>query len=114
MELRRIKASDMGAVCKIIKGIGIKEFKESLNIDDLNGNVEKIGVEVVFGIATTIVENMPKAQRDIDLFLASLTGQEIQEIQEMNFDEYGELIIQVVTKKEFQDFFKRVMKLFNR
>lgn len=38
----------------------------------------------------------------------------LAEIKKMPFADYGELIIEVVTKKEFQDFFKRVMKLFSR
>lgn len=113
-ELRELKSSDMGQVCKIIKAIGIKEFKESFNVDDIKGgNVEAVGFEVMFGIATTVIENIPKAQKDIDSFLASITGMKVAEIQDMNLGDYGDLIVQVVGKKEFKDFFSHAMKLFN-
>lgn len=115
MELRELKASDMGAVCKIINGIGLKEFKNSFDVENIkSANVEQVGFEVMFGIATTVIENIPKCQKDIDAFLASLTNTKVSDIQNMNFGEYGDLIIQVVTKQEFKDFFGHVLRLFNQ
>lgn len=114
-ELRPLVASDMGAVCKIISAIGIRQFKECFKVDDIKGKkVDDVGYEVVFDIAGIVISNIPKAQKDIDTFLASVTGTSTKEIQEMPFADYGELVMQVVTKEEFQDFFKRVVKLFNR
>lgn len=123
-ELRPLVASDMGSICKIITAIGIRQFKECFNVDqlleDLEGkeekeiNLEKIGFNVVFDIAGIIIANIPKAEGEIQAFLASLTGLKQQEIKNIPFADYGEMIIEVVTKEEFQDFFKRVMKLFDR
>lgn len=123
-ELRPLVASDMGSICKIITAIGIRQFKECFNVDqllkDMEGkeekeiNLEKIGFNVVFDIAGIIIANIPKAEGEIQAFLASLTGLKQQEIKNIPFADYGEMIIEVVTKEEFQDFFKRVMKLFNR
>ena len=115
MELRELKASDMGAVCKIMSAIGVKEFKscfENVDVKDQK-NVEAIGVSIAFEIAGIIIEHIPQAQKDVDTFLASLTGQKVSDIQNLTLADYGELIIQVVTKEEFKDFFNRVMKLFN-
>lgn len=116
-ELRPLVASDMGAICKIITAVGVRQFKECFNIDQIKGedvDVEKIGFGVMFDIAGIIISNIPKAEGEIQTFLASLTGMKLQEIKNMPFADYGEMIIDVVTKEEFQDFFKRVMKLFNR
>ena len=114
-ELRPLIASDMGAICKIITAIGIRQFKECFKVDDFKGkNEEQIGFGVVFDIAGIIIANMPKAEEEIHAFLASLTGKKVSEIKKMQFADYGELIMQVVMKEDFQDFFKRVMKLFNR
>ena len=68
---------------------------------------------VVFDIAGIIISNIPNAENEIQSFLASLTGMTVPAIKNMPFADYGELIIEVITKQEFQDFFKRVMKLFN-
>lgn len=120
-ELRPLVASDMGSICKIITAIGIRQVKECFNVDQLlegkeekEINLEKIGFNVVFDIAGIIIANIPKAEGEIQAFLASLTGLKQQEIKNIPFADYGEMIIEVVTKEEFQDFFKRVMKLFNR
>ena len=115
-ELRPLVATDMGAICKIINAIGVRQFKECFNLDDFKGekNVEKIGVSVMFDIAGIVIANIPKAEADIQAFLASLTGKAKAEIAMMPFAEYGELIIAVVMKEDFRDFFKRVMKLFNQ
>lgn len=115
-EMRKLKSSDLGIVCKILSGIGVKEFKTCFNIQDFknnNKNPEQLGMNVVFDIGGIIIENIPKVQKDIDCFIASLIGQDIQQVQDMDFAEYGSLIIEIVAKEEFKDFFKSVMKLFN-
>ena len=115
MEIRELKATDMGAVCKIISSIGIRQFKDCFNVDDLKGgNVEQIGVGIAFDMVGIIMENIEKAQIHIDEFLASLTGQEVSDIQEMSLADYSKLIYDIVTRDEFKDFFKLAMKLFNQ
>lgn len=112
-ELREIKSSDLGIVCKILSNIGAKEFN---NIDiPIGENVSQaeLGTAIIFGIGSIIIENLPKTQKDIDTFLASLTGMKVVEIQNMNLGDYGELIFTVIKKEEFQDFFSHVWKLFN-
>lgn len=114
-ELRPLMASDMGAICKIITAIGIRQFKECFKLEDFQGgNAEQIGFGVVFDIAGIIISNIPKAEEEIQAFLASLTGMKVAEIKKLPLADYGELIMDVVMKEDFQDFFKRVMKLFNR
>ena len=114
-ELRSLVASDMGAICKIISAIGIKQFKECFKVEDFqNGNLEQVGFGVIFDVAGIIISNIPKAEDEIQTFLASLTGMKVAEIKKLPFADYGEMIMEVVMKEDFRDFFKRVMKLFNR
>ena len=113
--LRNLVATDMGAICKILTAIGVRKFKECFNVQDLKEkNVEAIGFSVIFDIAGIVIENIPKAEKEIQEFLASMTGMKVSDIQKLPFADYGEMIIEVVMKEDFQDFFKRVMKLFNR
>lgn len=114
-EVRPLVATDMGAICKIISAIGIRQFKDCFKVDDFkNGNVEEIGFNVLIDIGGIIISNIPKAEDDIQAFVASVTGLKISEVKALPFADYGELIVQIVTKEDFKDFFKRVMKLFNR
>ncbi len=114
-ELRPLVASDMGAICKIITAIGLKELKKCFNPQDFTGkDVEAVGVGVFFDIAGIVISNIPKAEEEIQSFVASVTGMKVAEVQKMPFADYGELVVQIVMKDDFQDFFKRVMKLFNR
>lgn len=114
-EIRPLVATDMGAICKIITAIGIRQFKECFKVEDFkNGNVEEVGFGVVFDIAGIIISNIPKAEDDIQTFIASVTGLSLTEVKGLPFADYGELIVKIVAKDDFQDFFSRVMKLFNR
>lgn len=114
--LRPLVASDMGAICKIITAIGIRQFKDCFKLDDLKkgDNVEELGFGIVFDIAGIILANFPKAEEEIQAFLASVSGKKVSEIKQMPFADYGEMIMEVVMKEDFKDFFKRVMKLFNQ
>jgi len=114
-EVRPLMATDMGAICKIISAIGIRQFKDCFKVDDFkNGNVEEIGFNVLMDIGGIIISNIPRAEDDIQAFVASVTGLKISDVKALPFADYGELIVQIVTKEDFKDFFKRVMKLFNR
>lgn len=134
-ELRPLVASDLGTVCKIISKIGVRQFKECFNVDQIkesmksdedesketedseeakDAKLESIGFGVVFDIAGIIISNIPVAEADIQKFIASLTGLSVQQVKALPLADYGEIILDVITNEDFKDFFKRVMKLFNR
>lgn len=128
-ELRELKSTDLGAICKIIMAIGIKEFKNILadeNIKalieeskaegkvDKNGKVDReaVGFGIIFDVASIIISNIPKAEKEIQSFAASVAGMKITEIQELSFADYGEMLMKIVMKDDFKDFFGRAIKLF--
>lgn len=124
-ELRPLVASDLGMVCKIISEIGVRQFKECFNVDQIKEGMEEdgeakdtklesIGFGVVFDIAGIVISNIPEAEADIQKFIASLTGLNVMQVKALPLADYGEIILDVVTNEDFKDFFKRVMKLFNR
>lgn len=119
-ELRPLVATDMGSICKILSAIGIRQLKTCFDANKFKRkdkgqkvNLEAVGFEVAMDLVGIIIENIPKAETDIQMFLASLTGMKLMEVKNLPFADYGELILRVVTKEDFQDFFKRVMKLFD-
>ena len=76
--------------------------------------LESIGFSVVFDIAGIVISNIPAAEADIQKFIASLTGLSVPQVRALSLADYGEIILDVATNEDFKDFFKRVMKLFNR
>lgn len=74
----------------------------------------KAGFDMIFDIAGIIISNYPKAEKGIQMFAASLTGMKLSEVEKLPFADFGELIMEIVMKEDFQDFFGRVLKLFNR
>jgi len=114
--LRPLVASDFGAICKIISAIGIREFKGCFKVEGIKDkqNMEAIGIDVFFDIAGIIIGNVPRAEKEIQAFVASLTGMQQAEVEKMPFADYGELIVDIVMKEDFRDFFGRVTKLFSR
>ena len=75
-ELRALAASDLGMVCKIISEIGVRQFKECFNVDQIKEGMEEdgeakdtklesIGFGVVFDIAGIVISISPDAEADI-------------------------------------------------
>lgn len=114
-KLRPLVATDMGSICKIITAVGVRQFKEAFKQEDIEGkSVRAAGIDVLLGIAGIAFSNIPKAEEEIQTFVASVTGMSLAQVRQLPFADYGEIILDIVTKQEFQDFFGRVMKLFNR
>ena len=126
-EMRNLQATDIFSVVKILNGIGLKNIKEAINIEELNGirkrmvednsedNSEKVysqvGVKVVMSIATVILENLPKIENDLYTFVGSVIGIKTKDVAKMDMGEFMDLLIAIIQKEEFKDFFKRASKL---
>lgn len=123
-ELRTLCAEDVFPMFKIISKIGIKEFKSCFESEDVkeaiksatNGetqaDLEVIGLGVALEIASVIMANIPQAKEDIYLFLEQISGMSKDDIRKLPISTFTEMIIDVVKKEEFKDFFGVVSKLF--
>ena len=125
-ELRNLTADDMFPMFQIISKIGIKEFKscfESENVKKLvaemaSGKTSKddlkatVGVTVAFDLASVILSNLPNCKDAIYQLLAQLSGMSTKEVGKLPMPVFMEMIIDVIKKKEFADFFQAAVKLF--
>lgn len=125
-ELRRLTADDVFPMFQIISKIGIKEFKKCFESPEVMQMVKdaassgkdmeavkgSVGVAVVLDIAGIIVSNLGSCKNDIYQFLAQLSGMIVKDIAELPMVTFFEMIIDVVKKDEFKDFFQVVAKLF--
>lgn len=119
--LRELKAKDIAPMASILSKIGLKEIKECFNPDDIQElasgkSAEEaaaaVGLTIFADIAGVIFDNYEKCQDDIFRLLASLSGKSKEEIASLPMDSFAEMIIDVIKKEEFKDFFKVVSKLF--
>ena len=113
--LRSLEAKDAFIVSKILSQIGLKEFKEVFDLKVFSGDkndVEAIGMAVFFDMSQVLLGNLPKCDQDIYAFLSSLSGMDKNAIESLPMNTFIEMVIDVVRKEEFTDFFKLVSRLF--
>ena len=123
MELRKLQASDIFSMVRIINGIGFKTIKDSINVDEINeirkGMTDensdviasKVGTNVVMSILGTVIENLPKVENDVYEFAGNVAGMKAKDVAKMEAGDFVELLISIFTKDEFKDFFSRASKL---
>lgn len=122
-ELRRLTADDVFPMFQIISKIGIKEFKKCFESPEVMQMVKgaasgekddvttSVGMAVAFDLAGIIVSNLASCKADIYQFLAQLSGMTTKEIAGLPMMTFFEMIIDVIKKEEFKDFFQVVAKL---
>ena len=122
-EMRNLQATDIFSIVKILNGIGLKNIKEAINIEEINkirqGMTEdnasaitsQIGVNVVMSIVTVILENLPKVENDLYNFIGSVIDMKAKDVAKMDMGDFMDVLIAIIQKEEFKDFFKRASKL---
>lgn len=122
-EMRNLQATDIFSVVKILNGIGLKNIKEAINIEEINKIrkgmtedntdtiVSQVGVNVVMSIVMVILENLPKVENDIYNFIGSVIGIKAKDVAKMEMGEFTDVLITIIQKEEFKDFFKRASQL---
>lgn len=126
-ELRGLKSCDMFPMFTILSKIGFKDLKNSLSpeaiqnmMEAFNGNEEDkdaqttfLGFSIIMDVVEIIMKNLPSCEKEIYSLLASLSGMTVKEIADLDMVTFTEMVIAVVQKDEFKDFFKVVSRLFN-
>ena len=123
MELRKLQATDLFGMVKILNGIGLKNFKDvidtdkikemrkSINDDNAEQVVSDIGMNVVMSVLSVILENLPSVETDLYNFVGSVANMKAKDVAKMDIGDFMDLLISIAKKEEFKDFFKRASKL---
>jgi hypothetical protein len=132
-EFRMLGAEDVFPMVNIISKIGIKEFKSLFEGDGLKGmmsgaigdakkksggesldeaSIVSLGASVFLELATIILCNLPKAEKDIFQLLSNTSNLSVDEIKKLGLADFTEMVIDFFKKDEFKDFMKVVSKLF--
>ena len=126
-ELRGLKSDDMFPMFGILSKIGFKDLKTNLTPDrvtELTNALKKqdnsnpvdmstyVGFNIMLEVVEIIMKNLPNCKVEIYNLLSSLSGMTVKQISNLDMVTFTEMIIEVVQKEEFKDFFKVVAKLF--
>ena len=123
-ELRALTSKDVFPMFRLISKFGIDEFKKCFDpqlvsqLIDENGEFEGdkltslVGMNIAFDIASIIVANVCNCENEIFDFLASISNLKRKDIEKMPMVDFFQMIIDVIQKDEFKDFFGVVSKLF--
>ena len=114
IELRKLEAKDIAPMASIITKMGWKEFKETFQSSGMKDTTDPnvLGMAVAFDIAGIVLANYEKCQQDVFGFLSSLSGLKVKQIESLSPADFAEMVIELVQKEEFKDFFTVVSKLF--
>lgn len=124
--LRSLQGADIFPMSAIIKKIGVKEFKNAFQDEEIKDLVKSInsgeiskdaaanqaGMAVILNIVDVVLGNLPRAEKDIYKFLASLSGMKPNEVAALPMATFTGMVIDVIQKDEFKDFIKVVSRLF--
>ena len=120
--LKRLQSRDVFPMLRILSKIGVSQLKDCFSSPEVTKAISKatesgkdvdlsaVGVNVAFDMAGIIVDNLPKCEQDIYLFLSQLSGLKPQQIAEMDAIVFFEMIVDVIKKPEFKDFLKVVSR----
>lgn len=117
--LRKLCADDMFIMFRIISKIGMKDLRKCLAAVDVQAamkgkDVNSVGIAVAFEIAAVLMEHLPDCKKEIYTFLESLSGLKEKEIAAMDMATFTQMIIDVIRKEEFRDFFTAVSTSFKQ
>jgi hypothetical protein len=133
---RKLGAADIVPMTKIIKNIGLKEFRTFLEGDGINKimamfspksadeaadeaaaptdekSIEAIGLSLALEVAEIVFSNLEKCENDIFAFLASVAEMEVEDVRKLDLATFAEMVIDFFKKEEFKGFFKVVSRSF--
>lgn len=130
-ELRNLQADDLFVLVSIVSKIGIKEFKACFASDDVkdavmsmakkdkkgeaadnSNDLTSVGISVALDIASILMANIGKCKNDIYALLSNLSGMKAADIAKLPVMTFTSMVVDLVKKKEFADFFQEAVKLF--
>jgi hypothetical protein len=137
-KLRDLCAEDIFPMLTIVKKIGIKEFKECFNKEaleeivglfmngaktesketeskDSENTLVVVGLSILpsaLDLADVLLTNIPKCEVDFYKFLANISNLSVDKIKKLKMADFVEMIVDVIKKEDFKDFFKVVSKSF--
>ena len=110
--LRKLKDGDLMPLLRILRNLGLKEFKEVVLMAANGKDVQEIGVSVLINIADKVIDNLDNqgVSEEIYSFYSGLSGLPVEEIKEMEFGTLPLMIYDSFSEVKNTSFFKVLAK----
>lgn len=110
--LRKLKDGDLMSLLRILRKLGLKEFKDVVKMASDGKSVEEIGVAALLNVADKMIESLDQGAGDeIYSFYSDLSGIPADEIKEMEFGTLPLMIYDSFSEVKNASFFKVLAKL---
>lgn len=122
---RKLCAKDIPLMLKILKKIEINKFADCFQSEHVqklianatNGGTENLnlvaGSAVFLEIAQIIISGISECGDDIFKMLSEASNLTLEQVKELDFDVFTQMVIDFIKKDEFVGFIKAVSKLLN-
>lgn len=118
MTFRQLNSEDLFPLTTIIVKLGLGEFKNIFSDPSALSVFEKDGkentakaVSLSLDIVGVVLTNLPKAEKEIYSFMASVSGQSEEQLRKMRASEFIEAIADFIHSEDTKDFGKALGKL---
>lgn len=119
---RKLEATDVFLMFKILGKIGINEFAECFEKESVQkmfgamtgrGDLtQTMGVAVTLEIVNVVIGNLPKCENEIFQMLSNTSNLSADQVRKLDFPTFTAMVIDFVRKEEFKDFIKVVSESF--
>jgi hypothetical protein len=122
---RKLEATDVFLMFKILGKIGINEFAECFGKDSvqkmfstLTGEkavanfTQTMGIAITLEVVNVVLGNLPKCEQEIFQMLSNTSNLTVDQVKKLDFPTFTAMVIDFVKKDEFKDFIKVVSVLF--
>lgn len=122
---RKLEATDVFLMFKILGKIGINEFAECFgkeSVQKMFGSLtgengvtnftQTMGIAVTLEVVNVVIGNLPKCEQEIFQMLSNTSNLTIDQVKKLDFPTFTGMVIDFVKKDEFKDFIKVVSTLF--
>lgn len=114
----KVSAKHIAPIAAIMTKIGIKELAEKFNAPEFQAAenadesvLSRVGMTVAIEMASVVLANIGKCEKDIFALLADLTDTDSESIANVPIDEFAQLVIDVIQAEEFKQVFRLASKL---
>lgn len=128
IELRGLVAEDIFLMVEILNDIGAAEIRELITPDKLKSMLKLVnnedeadkddldmttvlGFNVVMEVFTLIMKNLNRCKKNLYLFIGGVASMTPEEVAQLPMKDFASVLVRIVKKDEFADFFKAVSEL---
>lgn len=110
--LRELKDKDLFPMLKILKKVGIREFKDAfVQVSIGEKSIKDIGILAAFDIVDILIGNLEKAEDEIYALWADISGMDIGDMKELEFGTLPLMIMDTFSSVKGTSFFRVLSRL---